>query len=449
MRRSSNVNCVTTDELEPANSSVPRAVWRGTALQVVGRFWGAGCTLAILFLAALKLAPSDFDRFTFYIALFAWLDSLAGMGTGPVAVQRTAASPERLLGVLASARRIRLYAGLVGVALTAAIAFGSSEPDAAWIVLAAFYPVTHVLELSATVFRNKIAWDVPVKMRAIASTLSLANVGVLVTLDVQRPALFLVAVALGSTVANVLLHRAAQAHLPRVVGTVVPESGVFREALPLGLAALCSQTYFYVDNVFIRALRPEGELGHYNVAVRAMSWTIMLAQYTSLSVLPWLKRRQVAGDLGPALSKLAAPLFALSGLACGLVWPWTHELLELFRPGFGAASASLKWLLCATVAIYAGSMLLTALTALGKNVAMLWIAVLAVALNIGANFWAVPKFGIEGAGMTTFATEAFVALAAAFTLLRAGLALGPAWRWLGGPLLFALGAWLSAQLPFG
>ena len=288
--------------------------------------------------------------------------------------------------MLASARRIRLYAGLVGVALTAAIAFGSREPDAAWIVLAAFYPVTHVLELSATVFRNKIAWDVPVKMRAIASTLSLANVGVLVTLDVQRPALFLVAVALGSTVANVLLHRAAQAHLPRAVGTVVPESGVFREALPLGLAALCSQTYFYVDNVFIRALRPEGELGHYNVAVRAMSWTIMLAQYTSLSVLPWLKRRQVAGDLGPALSKLAAPLFALSGLACGLVWPWTHELLELFRPGFGAASASLKWLLCATVAIYAGSMLLTALTALGKNVAMLWIAVLAVALNIGAAY---------------------------------------------------------------
>lgn len=429
------------------SSRVPGAVWRGTALQVLGRFWGAGCTLAILFVAARALSEADFGRFTFYSALFLWLDSLANMGTGQVAVQRTALHPERTHNVLAATRRIRFRAALVGVALTALTAFAAGEQDAGWIVLASFYPVTHVFELSATVFRNRIAWGVPVRMRAIASGLSLANVALLSLFEVDRPALYLIAVAAGSTVANILLHRAALPHLPPPSNTAEPELGVFREALPLGLAALCAQTYFYADNLFIRAFRSEVDVGHYNVAVRVMSWSIMLAQYTSLTVLPWLRRRQAAGELDIALSKLTTPLFALSGGACGLLWPWTSELLELFKPGFGAAGASLRWLLGATIAIYCGSMLLTALVALGKNVAMLWIAAGGVVLNIAANFWAVPAMGIEGAGLTTFATEAFVALAAAVTLHRSGIKLGPAWRWLGGPVLFMLGAALSSLLP--
>jgi hypothetical protein len=186
----------------------------------------------------------------------------------------------------------------------------------------------------------------------------------------------------------------------------------------------------------------------------------MLAQYISLSVLLWLRRRHVAGELGPATARLVPPLFAFAGLACGLVWPWTNQLLALFdriahssnadAANFGVAGPALKWLLCATVAIYAGALLLTSVVALGnRNKSMLWIALCAVVLNIAANFWAVPALGIEGAGLTTFATEAFVAIAAALTLIRGGIALGPAWRWLGGPILFALGAWMSSLLPLG
>jgi O-antigen/teichoic acid export membrane protein len=110
----------------------------------------------------------------------------------------------------------------------------------------------------------------------------------------------------------------------------------------------------------------------------------------------------------------------------------------------------LKWLLCATVAIYAGALLLTSVVALGdKNRSMLAIAAVGVVINVAANAWAVPAMGIEGAGLTTFATEAFVAIAAACVLLRSGISLGAPWRWLGGPALFALGAWLSSMLPLG
>jgi O-antigen/teichoic acid export membrane protein len=425
-----------------ARGAVPARVWTGTALQVLGRVWSAVATLAILYLAAREIDPEGFGRFTFYIAMFAWLDSLAMLGTGQVAVQRTAAHPDRVGPVLAAARAIRVRAALVGVALTAAIAFGAREPDAPWIVLASLYPLTHVLELSTTVFKNRISWRVPVLVRSVASALSLAFVALLAANDAARPALYLAAVALGSTIGNVLLHLTARAHLPR--GPHARERGVFREALPLGIAQLCMQGYFYADNLFVRPICGEADLGRYNVAVRLMSWTIMVAQYASLSVLPWFTRRHRAGDLSRAVGSIGPALFALAGLGCGAAWPWTREILELFREGFGAASASLRWLLLAAFAVYAGSILVTAVVALGKNRALLAIAAGGLALNVAANAWAVPALGIQGAGLTTFATEAFVALAAAFVLARSGVRAGPAWRWLGGPLAFAAAALASS-----
>lgn len=420
---------------------------RGTALQVVGRLWGAACTVAILWLAAHELEAESFGRFTFYLALFAWLDSLANMGTGEVSVQRTAADPGAMESVLGGARRIRLVAGLVGVALTAAIALSYGERDAWLLVLAALYPVTHVLELSATVFRNRIAWGVPVAMRAAASALSLSFVALLAASDARSPALYLCGVAAGSATANFMLHAAARRHIPRTGAAPTPWRELWRESWPLGVSALFAQTYFYVDNVFIRELRGEEELGPYNIAVRVLSYCIMIAQYASLTLLPWLRRQHVGRELGAALGNVGPPLFALAGLGAGLLFPWTYELLELFRPGFGVAAASLKWLLAAVVAIYAGSTLLTAVVALGLNHQRLWISGGGLALNIAANFWAVPRYGIAGAGATTFATEVFVAVSAAWVLARRGVALGSAQRWLAGLAVFALSAWISSLLP--
>ena len=232
---------------------------------------------------------------------------------------------------------------------------------------------------------------------------------------------------------------ASRPHLPS--GRHVPEPlGPFlRAAIPLGLSGLCAQTYFYVDNLFVRGICGDEPLGHYNVAVRVLSASIMLAQYASLTALPWFTRRHMAGELGPAVARLAAPLFALAGLGCGLLWPWGEPLLELFGEGFGQAAGALRWLLLATLAIYAGSLLLTGVVAVGNTRAMLWIAAAGLAVNVGLNAWMVPLWGIDGAAAATFATESCVTLGALLALRRAGVradGAGALRRWAGGPLLF-------------
>jgi O-antigen/teichoic acid export membrane protein len=432
------------------DASAPARVWSATLLQALGRFWSAACTLTVLWLAADALTLAAFGRFTFYLAIFALLDSLANMGTGQVAVQWTAAARERTGDVLATARRVRVAAGGIGVALVAACALAFDEPDAGWVVLAALYPVTHALELSTTVFHNRIAWGVPVAVRAAASGLSLAGVALLAARDETRPALYLVAVAAGSTLGNLLLHASARGLLARdrTARTQPVALGPFlRAALPLGLAGLCAQTYFYVDNLFIRAWCGDAELGLYNLAVRFLSALIMLAQYASLSALPWFTRAHARGELGAALTRLAAPSFLLACLAVGAVWSMGDTLLYLFGPEFVGASNALHWLLGAVLAIYLGSLALTAVVSTGSVRAPLAIAAIGLALNVALNALWVPRYGIDGAAAATLATETWVAAGALFALRGARVELARVFlrpRWLLAPL--SLGAGLALGL---
>ena len=431
----------------PAHASVPRRVWRGTSFLVLGRVYGSACTFAQLWLLAHHLAPGAFGRYTFYLAIFVFLDALVDFGTGHVAVQRTAADESRMPEVLAGARRVRLATGILGVVLVGGGALWMEEPAAGWILLASLYPVTHVAELSTVVLRNRIAWGIPVALRAIAATTSLTFVLLLRATGDREPAHYLCAVAAGSAIANGLLYVACRRHLPARKATEVPWASVLAAAAPLGFASLCQQAYFYADNLFVRAMRGEAELGAYNVGVRILSMTIMVALYASQAALPWLAREHAAGRLGESVARLGQPLFAAAGLVTGLVAPFSAWILGLFGEHATIAAPSLRWLFGAVAVIHAGAVLTTALVAAGRGGSMLGIAATGLALNLAANSILIPRFGIEGAAIATLATEIVVAVGAAWVLSRTGVrATWRAWGWLGGPIGFALGFAVAAAI---
>jgi O-antigen/teichoic acid export membrane protein len=354
--------------------------------------------------------------------------------------------------VLATARRARLGLATVGTLLVAATALAAHEPGAWWIVLATLYQHTHALELSAVVFKNRIAWGVPVVIRAAAATLRLGFVVALWFFGVQSAALFLLGTAAGSSIANFLLHRAARPWIPRPTIPIVPARGVLREALPLGIALICQQLYFYVDNLFVREIEGDLALGLYNGAVRIMSFLIMAATYAGSAALPWLVARAKAGDLGTASARLAQPLGVAAGVGLGCLWPWSEELLRLvLGDAFAVAAPSLKWLVLATASVYLGAPLFTAVVAgrgPGAVLSVAGIALGALLVNVVGNSFLVPRLGIEGAALATFATESAVVLFSLVALARGGarpLSVRPV-LWLLVPAAFALSAWLSSLL---
>ncbi|MEM7310012.1 MAG: lipopolysaccharide biosynthesis protein [Planctomycetota bacterium] len=428
-------------------AAVPRRVVSGTALSIVGRLWGSLCTMALLALLSRHLDGAEFGRFTFYLAAFALLDAFVDFGTGAVAVQRSAHDGWALVAVLTTARRIRAGLAALGLVFVLALALGLREPGAWWIAAAAVYPFTHVLELSAIVFKNRIALGVPVAVRAFAATARLAVAAGLWHFGVASAAPYLFATAAASALANVALHRAALPHLPKPTIPVQPERGVLRAAWPLGIAGVCQQAYFHVDNLFVRGFEGLDELGRYNAGVRLLSVLILVAQFAPGVGLPWLARRGREGDLGEATARLGQPLFALGCLGAGALLPWREPLLALlFGESFRGGAPALGWLLAGVAVIHGGAPLLTGVVAAGRTRAVLAVAAAGLAFNLAGNAVLVPLRGAEGAAIATFGTELLVALGALAALVRAGqrpLATRP-WGWLAGPLGFGVAAWASS-----
>lgn len=425
-------------------ASVPRRVWSATLLSALARQWGALCTLLSVAVLSRHLPADDFGRFTFWLALFALLDAVVDCGTSTVAIQRGAAGPDAFAQAIASGRRLRLGAASLVALLVAGSAWLLGEREAGWVALCALTPLTRVLELSAVAFQRAIAWGVPFLQRALGAAVRVAAIAFLARAGVAGFGPFL-AVHCGTlALGNVALHLLARPRLP--ARPTAPAPGILRAALPLAALGLCQQSYFYVDNLFLRSLAGAEELGRYNAAVRLFAWLAFFAAFATTSALPWLARRAHEGDLGRALTALAQPLLLLAALAAGALWPWCAEILTLvYGAEFAVAATSLRWLLLALVAVYAGAPFLTALLAAARARSALGVAALALLVNVLANLVLVPRLGGAGAAAATLLTEVTV-LALALLVLR-GMRAAPAGRagaWLLAPLGGSL-AWLASH----
>lgn len=433
---------------------VPRGVWSSTLLLAAGRLWSSACFAVLLLVLAWHLGQEEFGRLTFYLAAFALLEAVSDFGTGNAVLQRGGGSGA-FAAALAAGRRIRLRLSALGALAIGLGALLADEPDGPWIALASLHALTRVPELSAVAFQRDIAWRVPVAVRALGALGRLVVVLLLVALGVGGAGPYLLVYGAGLGLGNLTVHALARERLPRAAPTAealhsprAPLGELWHAAWPLGLAGICQQLYFYVDNVYVRALCGDVVVGHYNAAVRLMSFLIMFAAFATSSALPWLVRRHGHGALGAAAVRLSLPLSVGAALLLGALWPWTGGLLRLVFPDeFGDAAGALRWLLVATAIVYVGSGLLTALIASGRSRAVLALTASALAVNLAGNALLVPRHGMDGAAAATGLTELWVA-AGAWLLLRRGgivLALHPA-AWLAAPAAFALGALVSTAL---
>ncbi|HEX6885001.1 MAG TPA: oligosaccharide flippase family protein [Planctomycetota bacterium] len=426
---------------------VPSRVWGATLLSALARQWSALCTLLSLAVLARALDAADFGRFTFYLAVLAFLDVLVDCGTSSAAVQQGASDARAFAAALAAGRRIRAVAALAGAALVGLTAGWAGERELPYVCLALLGPTARVAEMSAVAFQRDIAWGKPLLLRALGSTLRLGLIATLAT----RPGLgfgpYLLAHSAALALGNVAVHLAAR---PRLPAPAPPAPGFLRVAAPLAALGLVQQAYAWADNGFLRALAGPEELGRYNAAARPFLWLAFFAAFASTSALPWLARAAARAELGRATRALALPLVLGAALATGALLPWRAELLRLaFGPGFEAGATSLGWLLCALLPIALGATWLTAVIAAGRMRAALAVAAAALTVNLAANALLVPRLGAPGAALARLATESTVALGALAVLRRIeAWPLGAPKRFLLAPLVLAL-TWAGSQALHG
>ena len=431
-------------------TSPPRRVLRATSWLVAGRIYAAFCALASTWILAQALELADLGRFAFYIAVIALLKSFGDFGTGQLLVQRTAHEERSIPLEVSAALRIRAVMSLVGALIVSLYFWASGAADPMWLCLAALHPLTYLLELTSTVYKNRIAWAVPVIARSSASTMVLLSIWSLAEGGCTRPAVFLAAQVACHLIANIGLHLASRRHLTAHPGGPAPWRPLLIAALPLGTAAFCQQAYHHADNFLIKRMLNAEDLGLYSIAFRFLSAGIMVALFATTAALPLLSKAHREGALAAAYARYLRPLTLGAGVACGLAYAWCDEVLSLFGPEFIQAADAMRWMLLSCLAIHFGALNMTSLVACGRTKAVFRIAFTGLLLALGLNLWLLPRIGIEGAGLARAATELFVAGAARIALARCDvpLRLSSALRSLllvGA--LFVLGAALSPHLP--
>jgi O-antigen/teichoic acid export membrane protein len=185
--------------------------------------------------------------------------------------------------------------------------------------------------------------------------------------------------------------------------------------MPLVPSALALWTINFVDREFVSWYKGNAEVGVYSAAVKIASLItfVMVAFRTAWPAFAYSIEddREAKRTYSFVLTYLLA-LTSWAALALGALAPWWVRLLT--DPRYQRAEKGVA-LLAFAGAVYAGYVVLAIGSGRARKTQLNWVVTGAgAAVNVGLNFWLVPRWGMVGAAVST---------AVAYVVLFAGMAL--------------------------
>ena len=218
-----------------------------------------------------------------------------------------------------------------------------------------------------------------------------------------------------------------------------------RFGLPLVPSALALWAITFIDREFVSWYKGNAEVGIYSVAIKVGSVVtfVMLAFRTAWPAFAYSIEddREARRTYAFVLTYLLTFASWLS-LALGALAPWLVSLLATAR--YQRADRGVA-LLAFAFAMYAGYTVLAIGSGRARRTQWNWaVTGVGAAVNIGLNFWLIPRYGFVGAAISTAA--AYVALFAGMTLYtRIVYPVPYQWRRVGTAVGAAIGLTVAAR----
>jgi O-antigen/teichoic acid export membrane protein len=171
------------------------------------------------------------------------------------------------------------------------------------------------------------------------------------------------------------------------------------------------------DVVLLGVMASHADVGIYTAAYRVTFFVLALAVAVHTAYLPVLAR---AARLGPERFRVAIDEALTSGaivgapLVAGGILTSGAMMRFLFGASYAGGASALSWLMVSIAFVFVHGVLhdvyvVTRRTAVEAR----WFAA-AAGLNIAANFWLIPRFGISGAALATALAELTIASGGVF-----------------------------------
>jgi len=261
-----------------------------------------------------------------------------------------------------------------------------------------------------------------VEERSVAYAIaSVANVFITVAAMVLFVAVFhwgAVGLIVGNFVGTLCVYVALVAYRSEQLGLEFDRK-LFRQmqkfGMPLVPAALALWVINFVDREFVTWYKGTAEVGIYSAAIKISSVItfVMVAFRTAWPAFAYgIEDDRVARRTYSFVLTYLMAAAAWMSLGLGALAPWWVDLLT--NPRYHRAEKAVA-LLAFAGAIYAGYTVLAIGSGRARRTQLNWVVTaIAAAVNIGLNFWLIPRWGMVGAAISTVA--AYVVLFIGMTL---------------------------------
>jgi O-antigen/teichoic acid export membrane protein len=430
-----------------------RRVARNTSVQAVGEVLGKIASLGFYAVMARELGQAGFGDFTFALSLALLCTVFASFGIGEVIARTLARDSSGASRLLTDAVVVVGAFGVAGAVVAVAIAAVGGY-DANVVAAVAILATAAVVELLSKM--HYATFQGLEDMRPVATSLL-----------VQRISTAAVGIALllgGAglvTVALVYLGGAllAQVHVVFRLGRrrirVRREASLGRArtllagSIALGMTLMLNTALFRIDATMLSAIKGNADVGVYGAAYRLLESTLFLSYAFVTSMLPALARlsRTSTPTLGEAYEagcKLVA--IVLLPLGTGFV-AFAEPIVRLIYSSEYDAAITPVRLLGGAVALYGVSYLAShVLIAQGRQRVLPWATGVVLAVNVGLNLFAIPKWAYDGAAAVTSISEALLALILVLAVRRIAGSVS-VFRVFTGPLAGCAAIAAAAALP--
>ena len=405
----------------PLNTSMRLKAVTNSFAVIIAQAINKASTYIAFIIVSLQLPIADFGLYNLVFAIGQILNSVATFGMDQVLIRLLAqhGAPEQRKRLLRDAIILKLVSSaLAGAILLDALLWLRSSTDLIFgmAIMVADLLVVNLASTLTSYDRARLRSTGPTLIQS--GTRAVYLVLLLVASRLGVPWYGLLEMLL---VSDALACAALAWHVGRRVRGIAAVGApqrlaMFRDAAPLGVAAVGVLLYTRLDTILVANMRNVSEVAFYSASYKFTEAPLTIITAISATVLPLISawsmtgswRERVAGGSQRALRYA----YVLSLSAAVLVTFFGGYLVRLlYGSRYDSILPTVIVLIWGTVAMASNSVSSSILTGLGRQRLLMAIVGLNLLVNVSVNLWAIPRWGYFGSALATTATEGVNALA--------------------------------------
>lgn len=399
----------------PLNTSMRlKAVTNSFAIIIAQTINKASSYLAFI-IVSLQLSIADFGLYNLVLAIGMILNSVATFGMDSVLVRKLAQhdAREKRKRLLRDAIILKVVSSaLAGAVLLDGLLWIGTSSDFV-LGMAIMVGDLLMLNLASTLTaydRARLRSGKPTTIQSVTRGVYLVLLIAASRLDI--PWYGLIEMLL---IADALSLAALAWHVGRSVRDVEPfgapeRLNMFREAVPLGIAAVGVLLYSRLDTILVANMRNVSEVAYYSASYKFTEAPLMIITSISATVLPLISAWSMTGDwrerIAGGSQRALRYAYVLSLSAAVLVTFYGEYAVHLlYGSRYTTILPTVTVLIWGTVTMASNSVSVSILTGLGRMRLLMCVSGVNILVNLAVNLWAIPQWGYFGSAIATTATE--------------------------------------------